>query len=368
MSNKLLALYFLLGMMLLPSLTTAGVVTPRSVLKGAHGDKKLLPRSCQGCHRGMLMALNGEEGTCLACHGDSQGRNEMISKGLLKQGDNSVADIGFELRKPYNHPVLSVRGVHRRYEALPEEVQNAARHSECVDCHNPHVVEKGAPLRGVTGRRVINFVSDIQNEYELCYKCHAESVNLPAAASNKAEEFRTTNPSFHPVEGEGRSAYVVSLKYPYMARAEKPGDRSIISCRDCHGNDNPSGPKGPHGSNFPGLLVANYEMQDGRPESESEYALCYKCHDRASILANESFPYHTLHIEGDRAVIGSGTSCYTCHDSHGSSRYANLIRFNEDVVSPNQDGKLEFKQQGVATRHGSCLLNCHGVEHNPKEY
>ncbi len=341
----------------------------RGVLQGDHGDRSVLPGSCRACHRGMSMKISGEERICLDCHGSPLGQDEMVRRGLLKRTGNLVlGNVEAELRKPYNHPVLSVSGVHRQYEVLPEELVNAARHSECVDCHEPHLTEKGRPFRGLKGKRVGNFIVELDQEYELCYKCHGESANLPARSTSKRAEFKTTNPSFHPVEGEGANAYVISLMNPYVARKEKPGDVSIISCSDCHGSDDAGAPKGPHGSNHRGLLVANYEQEDARPESGFAYALCYRCHDRASILGNESFPYHALHIEGNRTAGGSGTSCHTCHDAHGSTRYQYLIRFNEDVVRPNVDGKLEYKAQGVGSRHGSCFLSCHGVEHNPKTY
>jgi len=317
----------------------------------------------------MSMSISGEEKVCLSCHGDSQSRLEMVRRGYLRtSGTERLYDIGAQLRKPYNHPVLTTSGVHRANEALPEELVSAARHAECVDCHEPHAVERDAPFRGIPGKRVGNFVADVDKEYELCYKCHAESANLPARATNKHAEFRTSNPSYHPVEGEGRNAYVISLKEPYAESKERPGDVAVISCSDCHGNDDVSGPRGPHGSNYRGLLVDHYEMEDERPESDYAYALCYKCHLRSSILGDESFPYHSLHIEGNRADGSAGTSCFSCHDAHGSSRNQYLIRFDEDVVEPNADDRLEFEAQGVASRHGSCSLLCHGVEHDSLAY
>jgi hypothetical protein len=340
----------------------------RKMLQGAHASKSIMPKNCRSCHMGMTMALSGEEGSCLSCHGGPTGQGEMVKRGLLQNPDEvRLLDIEAELRKPYNHPVLSVQGVHRQFELLPENMVNATRHSECVDCHDPHVVEKNRPFRGIAGRRVGNFIADVEHEYELCYKCHSESANLPGNYTNKHAEFRISNPSYHPVEAEGRNTNVISLLEPYVAQKESPGDISMITCSDCHGSDDPNGPRGPHGSVFPGLLSRNYQTSDEVPESEYAYALCYKCHDRRSILSNESFPYHALHIQGG-VMGGSGTSCFTCHDAHGSTRYTNLIRFDETIVSPNQDEKLEFKAEGYTARHGACLLNCHGVEHNPKEY
>ena len=314
------------------------------------------------------MSITGEEKTCLACHGSASDRDRMFSSGTLRNDHNlKLDDIEAELRKPYAHPVLPISGVHQRFEALPEEVVNAARHSECVDCHNPHVVEEGRPFRGLKGRRIGNFMAEIENEYQLCYRCHSESANLPGTSTDKHQEFKVTNPSYHPVEGEGKNTFVISLKEPYVAVKQKPGDVSQITCSDCHGSDEAGGPRGPHGSNFPGLLKRNYDMQDERPESDHSYALCYACHDRTSIMNNESFPYHEQHIRG-RFGAQDGTSCFTCHDAHGSTQYQHLIRFNEDVVSETADGKLKYDARGYAARHGACYLNCHGVEHNPKEY
>ena len=360
-------LYVLLGALVL-TFPTLGDAKQESMLKGSHGNRSQMPKTCRSCHKGMTMALSGEESTCLACHGDSSKRKEMVSRRyLIESGGGQLKDIAAELNKPYSHPTLTIRGVHRKLETLPEEVVNAARHAECVDCHDPHLVDSENPYRGIKGRRVGNLITDIVHEYELCYRCHSESANLPGTSTNKHAEFKTTNPSFHPVEGEGKNTYVISLKKPYVAQKSRPSEVSIISCGDCYGSDDPNGPKGPHGSNNPGLLVLNYEMGDGRSESAGEYALCYKCHDRNSILNNESFSYHSLHIQG-RLGGQDGTSCFTCHDAHGSTQYQHLIRFNKDIVFENADGKLKYDAKGYSARHGACFLSCHNVEHNPKEY
>ncbi|MCF6178453.1 MAG: cytochrome c3 family protein, partial [Geopsychrobacter sp.] len=312
---------------------------------------------------------SGEEDTCLKCHGNSADRNQMQLGGYLTaSASRDYKNIEVELRKPYNHPVLSTNGVHQQRELIPEELVNARRHAECIDCHEPHQLQKNAPYRGISKRGVGNFSADVTQEYELCYKCHADSANLPADSSNKREEFRRSNPSFHPIEGEGANAYVISLKAPYKARKEQPGDVSIISCSSCHGSDNPASPKGPHGSIYPGLLVDNYEMGSGLRENQRAYALCYRCHERSSILGNESFAYHALHIQGNGTRNFAGTSCFTCHDAHGSRVNQYLIRFDPNVVEPNIRGDLKFKATGVASRHGSCALSCHGVEHAPKSY
>jgi len=369
--TSLSTLSLLIALLILASSLPAqslGLSSGRSVLVGSHGDKSLVPGSCRACHRGMRMLIDGEESTCLSCHSSDQARTEMERRGLLGHTRNVLADMSVEVAKPYAHPVLNVKGVHRSYEALPEESPNVPRHSECVDCHKAHVLTKEKPFRGFAGRRVGNFIAQIEEEYELCYRCHAESANLPVGSTNKSVEFDKSNPSFHPVEGEGRSSYVISLIEPYVARAKKKDEISQIMCSDCHGNDDPDGPSGPHGSIYEGILKDRYEMEDGLDETVFTYALCYRCHDRNSILANESFRYHSLHILGSGDALNPGTSCFTCHDAHGSTENPYLIRFNPEVVFPTVDEILEYKAEGVETRRGSCSLVCHEVEHNPKSY
>jgi len=341
--------------------------TPRGkVLQGAHADSSQMPKSCRACHHGMRMAITGEEDSCLNCHGTSFSRSLMQEKGYLSGQAVGLANIGAELKKPYRHPVLDERNIHRQQEALPEQSINTPRHSECVDCHDPHIVSHRNPYAGISGKQIGNLVVEIDKEYELCYLCHSESQNLPGNSTNKHSEFKTSNRSYHPVEGEGATEFVVSLKEPYATRQEKAGDISIISCGSCHGSDEVDGPKGPHGSKYEGLLKFNYEMRDQIPESEFAYELCYECHDRNSILGDESFPYHSLHINGSRGR--DGTTCFACHDAHGSAQYPSLIRFNEDIVDPLPSGRLEFFAQSVSSRSGSCTLVCHGVTHEGKKY
>jgi hypothetical protein len=108
---------------LLLLLATPGMImAARGVLEGSHARKSQLPKSCRTCHQGMAMLLTGEETSCLPCHGDSGGRQQMERDGFLKlQGNTNLGDIEAELRKPYAHPTLEVRGAHQARETLPEE-------------------------------------------------------------------------------------------------------------------------------------------------------------------------------------------------------------------------------------------------------
>jgi Zn finger protein HypA/HybF involved in hydrogenase expression len=283
---------------------------------------------------------------------------------------SELADLERELKKSYHHPILESKGVHSSKEILPEINQKTPRHADCVDCHSPHQVSPANRFAGIKSKQTGNAFSDVKTEYQLCYQCHSDSANLPGRYVNKRVEFATTNPSFHPVEGEGKNLAVVSLLKPYKEKNTAAGDISLIKCGDCHGSDDVKSPSGPHSSNYQYILRENFSARDNESESMFAYSLCYKCHNRSSILADESFKFHSLHIKGKKSGIpgNGGTSCHTCHTSHGSPEYKYLIRFNTDIVTPSSGGILKFREKGSGTFKGECFLTCHGVDHNPKAY
>jgi len=339
-----------------------------SVDAGVHLDKKNLPLTCATCHFKANLKGGGGSAGCITCHGNPQRRanSPKMPKGaIVNRG--GMKNIEAEFFKTFRHPTFDSPGRHRANEILPETDIKAPRHADCVDCHNPHYVTKENRFAGVRGKRLVNREVAVTRESELCYRCHGESVNLPGRYTNKRLEFSLNNPSYHPVEGEGKSSTVVSLVRPYKEKKVAADDVSVISCSDCHGNDDVDGPKGVHGSRYRFILRDNFDASDNISESAYTYALCYRCHSRTSILGNESFRHHSLHIQG-KSIALSGTSCFTCHNSHGSVDAKYLIRFNKLVVSPNSKGLLKFVEKGNAKFSGECYLTCHGVEHNPKSY
>lgn len=347
----------LLGTLLLVPLMAVAAQVP------VHLDRQVMADGCASCHVGFDFTNGGGSGKCLTCHGPSGN----LPKSMASMR-GQLQDVSREFQKTYRHPVFDKQGIHSAREVLPEISPAQPRHAECADCHSPHYVSPATPYAGLKGRRVGNFAAPITKEYELCYSCHAESANLPLKSVNKRIEFNSNNPSFHPVEDEGKNQAVVSLMRPYRERKTTAGDISTIRCADCHGSEDPNSPRGPHGSKYEGILVENFSTGDGVQESPYAYALCYRCHRRTSILANESFPHHSRHITGERNFKGGGTSCHTCHSSHGSPENRYLIRFNRSYVTESSTGKLKFVEKGTYNFHGECWLTCHGVDHNPKTY
>jgi predicted CXXCH cytochrome family protein len=317
--------------------------------------------ACGACHvshqaagRKRLLQSDVEESVCYACH------------------DGTVAehDIRTEMNKWRSHDPARSKDVHD-----PAERPDGNRtHVECVDCHNPHRVSDAAgsglpgSLRGVSGLDGSEApLAVATEEYQICYKCHASATESnPDRIARVADQASILlrmdpgNPSYHPVEDAGNNPDVPSLKSPYTVS-------SVIRCGDCHGNDDPNGPKGAHGSRWDFLLKARYDTVDPNPETAQAYALCYACHDRASVLGDESFRGHRRHVVEQR------TACSVCHAAHGidaaqgdATYNSHLINFDTRVVVPNQDNTLEFVDRGRFA--GSCSLKCHDEEHRDAAY
>jgi hypothetical protein len=297
----------------------------------------------------MMLPAEAAE-ACLRCHGGVSGEAQKL---MAPGAASKVRSLRADFAKPYRHPILTST-MHRRDEALPERNPNAQRHVGCLDCHDAHRTRAIEPSDELGTRVKASTLRGVSFEYELCYRCHGDSANLPYNSRNIRREMATTNASYHPVEGPGRRRQVPSLRSPLSAS-------SVIACTDCHGSDDVES-RGPHGSVYPGILVAAYGTRDDQIEGLVTYALCYRCHERNSILANESFPEHRSHLLEEK----TRTSCFTCHNSHGSPDNPFLMDFNPVVVSPTSGGLLSYRSTG--TRRGECYLTCHGSEHNPGRY
>lgn len=319
---------------------------------------------CADCHQNhtapsgaLLLKKPNITKTCTSCHDGSHPK---------------AGDIASDMTKVSAHDTSSAPNPDGGFQA----------NSSCTSCHDPHTMTRGtaASRQAAPGPSVASLgrlgriggvnasgapVNVISAEQEVCYKCHGDgNIAMPRVARrisniNVRQQFSPSAVSMHPVGVSGRGTDVPSLRPGWSTS-------SLMRCSDCHGSE--SGSAGIHGSTYPGLLVAAYETRDYTNESAATYALCYKCHDRASILENRSFPGHKVHI------VDKQTPCAACHDAHGiaagQGRLANnahLINFATSMVLPDRvTGKLEYRDNGGFT--GECFLSCHGVDHSPKRY
>ena len=318
----------------------------------AHLNPETLPQGCMSCHAGHApqegkrgLLFGRDEDACYRCHGS--GRGEEARAGRLSERV-TPSDVQAQFLKPSHHPV-EWPGEHTSAERTPETDSNARRHVKCLDCHDAHGPPPQEPT-GVAGTRTRSSgTRRFPTEAQMCLLCHGPAANRPARQPDVQKQFTAT--SFHPVLGPGRGTSLPSLIQPLTGA-------SVMSCTDCHGNDEAAGAQGPHGSIYTPLLVRQYAVDDNQPESPARYDLCYRCHNRSSILADQSFPQHRKHVVDVRAP------CSACHSGHGSDG-PHLVRFDPAIVQPNKRGQFAFLPQGSG---GQCFLSCHGADHDPLGY
>jgi len=312
-----------------------------------HSKKGRLSKGCASCHQShgapASMLLLQKEDICFICH-----TIESISEDKAK-------DIKSAFFKTYHHPVMETSRYHFKGEELPERDPSIPRHVACEDCHEVHSVSATKKTGDVSGyTRYGTKKARAEYEYEVCFKCHSDSENLPVSQTNTRLDFDPNNQSYHPVVTYTKDTSI-SIKPSFKGKT--------IRCSDCHGNNDPYGATGPHGSDYKGILIYNYNLNDG-PETPFAYELCYNCHKRDSILSDESFkgsPDATRPFGHKGHIVYQQTSCNTCHSPHGSYEYTNLIRFNGAIVSPNMSGIIQYNDIGGG--YARCYLTCHGYEH-----
>jgi hypothetical protein len=151
----------------------------------------------------------------------------------------------------------------------------------------------------------------------------------------------------------------------------------VIYCTTCHADDGGVS-RGPHGSSFAPILKERYETGDNTPESYENFALCYRCHDRSSILSDASFRKKAAPTTpsggGHSGHLAAGAPCSACHDAHGvydagaigTGSHTHLIDFDKRVVEPRGEAFPVYNDRGGGS--GSCNLTCHGKEHDNWSY
>ena len=332
---------------------------------------------------------------CISCH--SGGTN--ISP--------AAPNVYAEFAKTGAHVLPAGANLH---DAAEGAVVNNNRHATCVDCHGAHTGNPMTtfglppairpPQNGVTGVSAVDGVSVLTpavNQYENCLRCHGTSIGKQSVVSkygylptrlvfagdplNIIPEFSASASSSHPVAHDRTSPLpqpsllVNMLNLNGTASSRLVGTR--IFCTDCHNSDDNrefggTGPAGPHGSTNFHILERNYQYSQAaapggtvtnlypNPDTSTigPYAMCAKCHDLNSILANTSWSQHNLHI----ATLGF--SCSVCHTSHGigalngSVTGERLVNFDLNVVGPNGANPISYNR-GANT----CSLTCHNHTH-----
>jgi len=371
----------------------ASNTAPKTAGFGVYGTVAL--NACSNCHVSHNSPVGPrnlravEEGACTPCHGGTN-----VSPALL--------NVTAEFSKTYAHPTMTVTGAHDPAETLP---LNNTRHAECADCHNSHAASAQvgtalppaaqADLAGVSGYDTTGIQQPAAKEYQLCFKCHADSTNKPLTSTygrtaprypagpmptgypiqppkpadqyNLRLKFMST--IGHNVSGNSIATTANSSLRAFMLNINGTNNTarpltasSLIYCTDCHNSDQArssggTGPNGPHGSTFRHLLQLDL-LQDGTGGGGTGAALCNKCHNLTTVR-NES--PHDDH---------ENTGCTDCHDPHGvigGSTTANraMINFDTGVAAKST---TYFGYYDISATQKGCYTNCHGENHNPHQY
>jgi predicted CXXCH cytochrome family protein len=316
------------------------------------------------------LRLKREESLCLACH----------------DGSPAQSNVSLDLGKAYRHPTSTLAGRHASaLEGQPADfgvLPLDNRHAECEDCHNPHVsrsdgatepldaqasnttlgVSRVSVLNGPAGARPLytfvagsDTLSAPNDEYQLCFKCHSSFTTQPAGQSDLGVQFNPSNPSFHPIEAQGRNANIDPMAFVAGWSAN-----SFTRCGSCHGSDFGS-VRGPHGSNYRFILKAPYTASAALRAMDSN-ELCFQCHSfevyaddasPSSVKAASRFNAPAMDAGHTKHVGEENVSCYTCHVTHGSSSQSFLL------VTGRSPGLVSYTR---SPNGGTCAPTCHGSE------
>ena len=331
-----------------------------STFVSPHTNYTLTSDACGACHtshvgqnRMLLSALAPQATLCFSCHDGSGAASDVRSdwaSALLPPNDPATSSW-------YSHPATETTD-----HTSDRDVEFAgvlARHTECADCHQPHLADGTQPvatsagwtasgaMRGASGVAVANgganepptYARQATSafEYELCFKCHSGYTQLPAQdplrpsrwALDKAVELNPANVSYHPVEAAGKnqtSAMALSLSGTSPAKLWAFDTTSTIRCLNCHGDADLASPTSPpaadarldnHGGPNRGLLIAPYRDRDLKGSTElyaaTDFTLCFACHAEAPMVdgsgdprVDTNFSFHGVHLNS-LALTGTGS-------------------------------------------------------------
>lgn len=289
----------------------------------------------------------GANGICFFCH---DGSNTSFP---------GAPNIKTDMSKTYAHPTLTTTGKHSDTENY-NNMAVANRHAECVDCHDPHSAQADTtttpPARsnilkntsgvGVGSRAawtsldpasgVYVFKSAIDNQYELCYKCHSSYSATADTAPTRdiAKEFNPANKAFHSVEANSPNTKGIFVN--------GYGPNSRLWCTDCHGRNGGGSPKGPHGSDYPKILKGEWNANTGKGVNDYLTHLCFRCHDKNAYgKAANSGPFRDSNQTGFY-----NSSRGNLHDYHSNKATYGCQYCHARVVHGNNDNKHLIVVQG----------------------
>ena len=308
-------------------------------------------------------------------------------------------------QKANKHPVGSYNNKHDAVETAAASFSGTERHVECEDCHNPHQATAAAPLRGATGldpttpaagstpTYTVVTVTDPDQQYKVCFKCHTNWAGYGTGTTNLAVDFNTNNDSFHWVEkdkftyavntgtgrgiwklaqfnlnavpGQGTKKYVEVMMPRTGITYDNATLRTLpLRCSDCHGSDSSDGgvnvPEGPHGSTVANILKvpagSPYTTWNATTSSLTGDTWCLNCHDPT--FTGSGFRPSNGHLYGGSSK--HQRACQYCHLAipHGSgSEGAGAANQRKHLLKPATFTEgIDSETSGSQSQHGSWVI------------
>lgn len=292
---------------------------------------------CAACHSDLADFKHPHgpvaAGDCAACHLPHESDHEKL---LEKKGADGCVGCHGDL-----------------VDQLKKKTVHAALEGGCVSCHDPH------------GSAHPKLLAD--EGAKICTACHAD-------VGEKVAKARVPHA---PVAGDDGCASChaphASDQAALLVKPEKE------TCLGCHATILPKGATvlhgpitggqcspchDPHGGERANLLVGTFPAERYAPYTDTEYGLCFTCHNR-DLVRYPDTSFATGFRDGERNLhylhvnqAQKGRSCELCHDLHAGK---NDLLLADSVPFGKWTLPLKFvkKENG-----GSCAPGCH----QPFEY
>jgi predicted CXXCH cytochrome family protein len=305
---------------------------------------------CLSCHEDLVGARNlvhgpAADGACNACHQPHAAPNRKLleadGRDLCLRCHADV-EIELETKRLVHDPV---RG-------------------DCQLCHDPHATDTPSLLKNDPQSLCVGCHSEIEHTIETattahgaittersCLNCHsAHASDFPRLLKGEVMGlcFECHNKQIERADG----SVIPNMKAIIETGTSLHGAIAAGSCVACHQI---------HGSGHQRLLVREYPNALYDQFKESEYALCFGCHDKALVISeqttaatgfrNGSENLHFVHVKkGER-----GRTCRVCHDSHAAKR-DNHIHETVPFGPGGWELPIRFER---GDEGGRCASGCH---------
>ncbi len=326
---------------------------------------------CHNPHGGSEPSLLKSEhygDLCLSCHDDLVGARNLIHGPALAGACNAC----HEPHSAPNRKLLEADGRDmclRCHVSLDIELETARvvhkpALNDCQLCHNPHATDNASLLIDEPVALCVRCHEDIHTTIDnattshgailterACLNCHSpHASDHPRLLKNNVDAlcFECHNEEIELEDGT-RLANIQAIIETGTSLHGPVASGNCVACHEIHGGDNSR------------LLVRAYSSKLYAPFDESQYALCFGCHDKSLVtdehtttvtkFRNGDMNLHFVHVNRDR----KGRTCSVCHDSHAANRDQHL----HDTVPFGPGGwelPIYFQRIGDG---GSCASGCH---------